>query len=121
LNDRLPQPFKPGLDLLDPRLEPVVFVQDPTRNIGLIEELAAPWDPERTILALTGTTDEGVALAVTTLLSQGRALDGNVALVEESVDVQTFETRHLLSTPEMEIEEPDTNQPLLIQLGERWW
>jgi hypothetical protein len=121
LNDRLPQPFKPGLDLLDPRLEPVVFVQDPTRNIGLIEELAAPWDPERTILALTGTTDEGVALAATTLLTQSHTLAGSLAVVEESSGVQTFDTRHLLSTPEREIERLDANQALLVHLGERWW
>jgi hypothetical protein len=121
LNDWLPQPFEPGSDLLAPRLESVVFVQDPTRNIGLIEELAAPWDPERTILVLTGTTDEGVALAATTLLSQGGALAGNVALVEESVGIQTFDTRYLLPTPEREIEIPDASQSLLIQLGERWW
>jgi hypothetical protein len=121
LNDRLPQPFEPGSDLPSPRLESVVFVQDPARDIGLIEELAAPWNPERTILVLTGTTDEGVALAATMLLSQGRALAGDVALVEESVGFQTFDTRHLLSTPEMEIERPDANQARLIQLGERWW
>jgi hypothetical protein len=121
LNDRLPQPFKPGSDLPRPQLESVVLAQDPELNIGLIEELAAPWDAERTILVLTGTTDEGVALATTTLLYQRNELAGNVALIEESIGIQTYDTRSLLSTPRSELRRPDANQTLLIQLGERWW
>jgi len=121
LNNELPQPFEPGSDLIRPQLESVILVQDPALNIGLIEELAAPWDTERTILVLTGTSDEGVALAITTLLHQRSELAGNVVLVEESAGIQTYDTRSLLSAPRSEIKRPDANQTLLIQLGERWW
>jgi hypothetical protein len=134
LNDRLPQPFEPDSDLLDSRFDPVVFVQDPSRDIGLIEELAAPWDPERTILVLTGTTDEGVVLASTVLFSQSDALAGNVVLVEESVGIRALDTHSLPPTPVTQAEgsalpptpvgqaeEPAVDQSLLIQLGERWW
>lgn len=123
LNESLPQPFEPGSDQIHSQIESVLFVQDPSRNIGLIEELTAPWDPEQTILVLTGTTDEGVLLAGTTLLSHSDALAGNVALVEaieESVQIHTFDTRSFLSMPGDGDGMPDVNQ-ILAQLSERWW
>jgi hypothetical protein len=121
LNEELPQSFEPGSDLLHPDLDSVVCRQDPSRSIGLIEELAAPWDPERTILVLTGTTDEGVVLASTTLLSRSDALAGNVVFTERSVGIRAVDTRSLPSTPVSQAQEPDVNQSLLLQLGERWW
>jgi hypothetical protein len=121
LNDSLPQPFEPGSDVLHPLFDPVIYVQDPSRDIGLIEELAAPWNSERTILVLTGTSDEGVVLASTVLFSQSNALAGNVAFVEESVGVRALDTHSLPSTPPSRAEGPDVDQALLIQLGERWW
>jgi hypothetical protein len=123
LNGSLPQPFEPGSDQIRSQIESVLLVQDPSRSIGLIEELAAPWEPERTILVLSGTTDEGVGLAGTILLSQSEALAGNVALVEEiegSVQIHTFDTRSLLSMPGGGDATPDVNQTL-AQLSERWW
>jgi hypothetical protein len=121
LNDWLPQPFEPATGLMRPQFESVVFAQDPSRDIGLIEELAAPWNPERMILVLTGTTDAGVALAVTTLLSGSGRLAGNVVVVEESIGIRSFDTRPQVSTPTDRVEATDSNHTLLIQLGERWW
>ena len=121
LNNGLPQPFEPRSDLLHSELDPVVYRQDPSRNIGLIEELAAPWDSERTILVLTGTTDEGVVLAGTTLFSQRDKLAGNVVFVEESLGVRAFDTHSLAPTPVSRARKPAMDQSLLIQLGERWW
>jgi hypothetical protein len=121
LNDRLPQPFEPGSDLLQPQLESAVWVQEPSRSIGLIEELAAPWDLERTILVLTGTTDEGVVLASRVLFSRVDALAGNVVLVEESGGADDLDIRSSLAMPGSRAAMPDASQTLLIQLGERWW
>ena len=121
LNDRLPQPFEPDSDALRPQLELAISAQDPSRSIGLIEELPAPWDLERTILVLTGTTDEGVDLAITTLFSQGDALAGNVVLVEESARIRSFDAGPLLSASGSRASRSDATQTLLIQLGERWW
>ncbi len=121
LNDRLPQPFEPGTDLLQPQLESAVWVQDSSRSIGLIEELAAPWDLERTILVLTGTTDEGVVLASEVLFSGVDALAGNVVLVEESDGPDDLDIRSSLATPGSRAAMPEASQTLLIQLGERWW
>lgn len=126
LNDSLPQPFEPGSDRLQPQLESVVFVQTHSRSVGLIEELATPWDPERIILVLTGTTDDGVALAGVALLYRSDRLAGNLAVVEESmdkesIDVQAFDTRPLDLLPEGQTEVLDPEHDLLIQLGEWWW
>jgi hypothetical protein len=121
LNDWLSQPFEPGSDLLRSQIESALFVQGPSRDIGFIEELAAPWDSQRMILVLTGTTDEGVALAGTTLLSQGSVLAGNVILVEQSVGIRTFDTRSLPSTPGGRAGWAGASQTVLIQLSERWW
>ena len=121
LNEELPQPFEPGSDLLRPQLESVFWVQDPLRDIGVIEELAAPWDPERTILVITGVSDEGVTLAGTTLFDQGEALDGNIVLVEESVGIRGLDTRSLLSDVGGQVTKVDAGQTVLIQLSKRWW
>jgi hypothetical protein len=121
LNDGLPQPFEAGADLLRPQVESAVFVQDSSRDIGLIQELVAPWDSGRAILVLTGTTDEGIVMAGKTLLSQRYALTGNVVLIEESVGIRGFDVRSPLSTPGSRAGRTDVNQTLLIQLGERWW
>jgi hypothetical protein len=121
LNNSLPQPFEPGSDQLRPSSESVAFVDNVSRDIGLIEELTAPWNAERTILAITGTTDEGLVLAATAFLSQSDALAGNVVLVEEPVGIRTFDTRSLLAMPGNSTGAADPSQVLLIQLGERWW
>lgn len=123
LNDSLPQPFELDSDQIRSQIESVLFVQDPSRSIGLVEELPAPWDPGQTILVLTGTADDGVLLAGTTLLSQSDALAGNVVLVEEieeSVHIYTFDTRSLLSMPGGGDGMLDISQ-MLTQLGEYWW
>lgn len=121
LNDRLPQPFEPNSDILRPWLESVVSAQDSSRSIGLIEEIAAPWDLDRTILVLTGTTDEGVDLATTTLFSRGDALSGNVVLVEESTGIRSFDAVPMLGVLGGQGSGSDVSPTLLIQLAERWW
>jgi len=121
LNDLLPQPFEPGTDLFHPQIESVVFVQDPPRDVGLIEELAAPWNPERTILVLTGTTDAGVALAGAALFSGDDELVGNVSIVEESIGIRSLDTRVSLPAETAQAESPASGQAQLSQLGDRWW
>lgn len=121
LNDKLPQPFETGSDLLVPQIEPAVVVQDPSQSLGLIEEMTAPWDSERTVLVLTGTTDEGVDLAGTTLFTQLDRLSGNVVLIDESLGIRAFDTRQRLSASESEPQGSDMNHDVLIQLSDRWW
>lgn len=123
LNEWLPQPFEDGTDLLRPQIDSVVFVQDPERDAGLIEELASPWNPEQTVLVLTGTTGKGVSLAYEALLSRADELAGNVAVTEELTGtIHTHETRSLTPTPGTQaLEKAGVDSTLLSQLGEWWW
>jgi len=121
LNANLPQPFEPGSDQLRLQPESIAYVQDVSWHVGVIEELAAPWDPERTILVITGTSDEGLALAGTALLSRDDALAGNVALVEESAGIYAWEAHVQLLSAESQTRRLEIDQALVIRLGERWW
>jgi hypothetical protein len=133
VNAYLPQPFVPDSDVLKPlAVDSVAFLPDPARDAGLLELTDSPWNENYSLLAVTGTTDEGVRLAVETLLKSPDALKGNLAVVEpaflsgEPNQVRTYAIDTRPST-----EETDANQPvstgdissetdLAIQ-AERWW
>jgi hypothetical protein len=123
LNEWLPQPFEEGTNLLRPKISSVAFVQDPERDAGLIQELASPWNPKKTVLVITGTTDEGVSMAYETLLFGAWNLAGNVAVVEESFgSVYSYETRTLSSAQESHtVTKVDVDSALMARLAERWW
>jgi hypothetical protein len=87
INAYLPQPFQSNSDTLEIFvIDSVAFVPDPDRDAGLLEIIDAPWDEEYRVLAITGTTDKGVNLAIQTLLEQTDRLDGNLAVVESVFD-----------------------------------
>jgi hypothetical protein len=123
LNEALPQPFEDGTDLLRPRLDSVVFAPDAKRQAGLVQELASPWNAQKTVLVLTGTGDEGVSLAYETLLTRSQELAGSVAVTEELTGtIHTYETRTPGSVQEPQtVEKVDMDSALLSQLGEWWW
>jgi hypothetical protein len=121
LNDELPQPFRFRSNRLPSQVESVVPIRDPSGELGVIEELAAPWDYRRTVLVLTGTADEGLVLVSTALFSQGDALAGNVVLVEEAGVTHAFDTRALPPASASLYAGGESNLSVLMQLGERWW
>ena len=123
LNEWLPQPFEKGTNLLRPEINSVTFVQDPERDAGLIQELASPWNPEKTVLVITGTTGEGVSMAYEMLLFGAWSLAGNVAVVENSFGpVYSYETRTLTLAQESQtVEKVDVDSALRTRLAERWW
>jgi hypothetical protein len=138
-NDILPWPFVQGGEALartsngDPGLE---LGLGPDATVGLIQVAQSPWNETRTILALTGITDEGAHLAVQTLLDPGTPLHGNLAVVEarsptdENPRIQTTDTRPAIpEKPETPGENDPTENPTLsplsgsdrILLAEYWW
>jgi len=100
VNAWLPQPFVAGTDEVETQVGQVFFRLPAGTSLGYIQEIPSPWNKDRAFLAITGTTEEGVAWAVQALTGQlvGR-LRGNLALVREGgEEVQSIDTRTLTSS-----------------------
>lgn len=133
INPNLPQPFADGSDTLKPLvIDNVAFLPDPTRDAGLLQIIESPWNKEYSILAVTGTTAQGVSLAVQSLLEQTGELKGNLAVIEPAlnpffaepnkISSYSVDTRAVLpanqgsSNPKNSLSEQDRSA-----LANRWW
>jgi uncharacterized repeat protein (TIGR01451 family) len=94
VNAQLPQPFHPGSDEIEQRINEVVFRLPAGSSLGLVQLIASPWNEARAFLAVTGTTDESVKWAMDVLANRPWVLKGNLALVRGS-EVNTIDTRRL--------------------------
>jgi hypothetical protein len=95
VNAQLPQPFLPGSDEIEQRLDDVVFRLPPGLDLGYAELIPSPWNETRALLAATGTTDTGVNWMVDVLAGRPWALrSGNLALTRDE-RVSTLDTRGL--------------------------
>lgn len=83
LNDALPQPFIPGTDRLQPKVDNIIFRTPPGVDVGCIEQIASIWNPAQSVLAVTGNSDQGVAWAAAVLSKDEsvKLLQGNLAAV----------------------------------------
>ncbi len=97
VNAQLPQPFQPGSDEIEQRIDDVVFRLPPGLSLGLVQLIPSPWAEARAFLALTGTTDESVKWAVGMLAGRPGALRGNLALIRDG-EVTRIDTRELTSS-----------------------
>lgn len=94
VNPQLPQPFLPGSDEIEQRLDAVVFRLPPGHDLGYLQLIPSPWNEKRALLAVTGTTDMGVEWATDTLTDRYWLLAGNLALVKDG-EVAAIDTREL--------------------------
>jgi hypothetical protein len=96
VNDVLPQPFWPETDEIRPRSEDIVLRLPQETSLGYVQEIVSPWNKERALLAVTGTTDEGVAWAIQLLIDPTlrRQMGGDLALIRGE-EVQSTDTREL--------------------------
>jgi hypothetical protein len=95
VNTQLPQPFLPGFDEIEQRLDDVVFRLPQGVGLGYLQLIPSPWNERRAFLAVTGTTDESVNWAAKILTDEPWALNsGNLALIRDG-DVNTIDTREL--------------------------
>ncbi len=94
LNEALPAPFAPGSDeaqqpsmLVDYRLLPGV-------NVGYLQILESPWNPEMIILAVMGNSELGIPMAADALTNETllAKLNGNFAVVY-GTQILTTDTR----------------------------
>lgn len=121
VNDRLPQPFLPDSDEPSQIHNPAVLVFDPQRSVGFVQLMASPWNPDKVLLVVTGTDDEGVVEAVDLLLNSAGSLEGNVAMIEDD-SLTTIDTRPPRAEADadfLHVVRPGTS--VLVALVERWW
>jgi hypothetical protein len=83
LKDSLPAPFDANQNTPLVKNQQVTYRFSPGTSLGYLELLAAPWNPARTILAVVGSTNEGIQMAGNALTDPAlrSRLTGNFALV----------------------------------------
>jgi hypothetical protein len=108
-NDRLPWRFVEGGDALTDtsKGEPGLQLElGEDASVGLIQIIPSPWNKVYALMAVTGTSDDGVHLAVQTLLNADQALRGNLVVIEAPPTgarrIQSTDTRPA------QADEPDT-------------
>jgi hypothetical protein len=95
INSQLPQPFLPGSDEIEQRIDDVVFRLPPGVDLGYLQLVPSPWNEARALLAVTGTTENGLNWAVDIMSYRTGALkSGNLAVIRGS-EVNTIDTREL--------------------------
>lgn len=117
LKDSLPAPFETGQNIPVVDNQQVSYRFPPDASIGYLQLLPSPWNSARTILAVVGSTDEGVGLAGNALsdpLLRSR-LAGNFALISaENISVADTRTGMgmggLAENPDV-ISEPSVPEP----------
>ncbi|MCK6629298.1 MAG: cellulose biosynthesis cyclic di-GMP-binding regulatory protein BcsB [Anaerolineae bacterium] len=130
INEQLPQPFTADSDLLEPTLDTVVLLPDPSQNIGLLQEF--PYgDSENYVLVISGTTDQGLGWATDLLLTPNAKRGGNVAVIKEGNVVFGLDTRDAEAAPSGEDNSVGQVEPGPLKAGfdvarwlalsQRWW
>jgi hypothetical protein len=94
LKEALPAPFEDGQNIPVVDNQQVTYRFPPETSIGYLQLLASPWDPSRTILAVVGSTNDGVQLAGNALVDPllRSRLAGNFALVSAE-NISVVDTR----------------------------
>lgn len=101
VNEQLPQPFVANEDTLRQQVGNVVYHLPDGFSLGLLQALPAPWSPNKKVmLAVTGTTPEGVQWATDTLTSESTYYDlnGNLAFIRAD-RVETFDSAKFIRAP----------------------
>jgi uncharacterized repeat protein (TIGR01451 family) len=94
VNAQLPQPFLPDSDVIEQNLNEVVLRLPPDVDLGYLQLLPSPWNEERAFLAVTGTSDLGVAWAARLLTNRPWAAGGDLTLIQGE-RIHTIDTREL--------------------------
>lgn len=84
VNDQLPQPFVAGTDMAALTIGNVVYQLPAGFSLGMIQKLPAPWNPNRPLWLITGTTSQAVQWASEVYAtSPADQLVGDIILIQE--------------------------------------
>jgi len=114
LGSALPAPFAAGSDLASAPNAPIVYRMAEEVSVGYLQLLTAPWNDERAILTVLGSSDTGLewAGAALTTPELRSKLAGNLAVVQaeqiESSDTRTRVTTETTPPETVESEEEAT-------------
>jgi cellulose synthase operon protein B len=94
LGSNLPAQFDAGSDVAQETVFRVIYRISPGTSVGYLELLAAPWNSTRNILAVLGSTDEGLNFSANALMvdQTQKKLGGNYAVIRND-QVITGDTR----------------------------
>ncbi|MBV9786909.1 MAG: cellulose biosynthesis cyclic di-GMP-binding regulatory protein BcsB, partial [Chloroflexi bacterium] len=94
IKESLPAPFAPGSDLAAEPGSPVQFRRSSGDSVGYVQLLAAPWDEQHAVLAVLGSTEQGLdwAGAAVTTPKLRSLLSGNLAIVHDQ-QITSTDTR----------------------------
>jgi hypothetical protein len=83
-NEYLPQPFWQGTDGIQQMIDKVVFRLSENVDLGYLQFIQSPWSAEHALLAVTGTSDQGLEQAANYLVDadQNWQLQGDLVLVK---------------------------------------
>jgi len=83
-------------------------------RIGAIQEVEVPWAPGKALLSVSGT--DAIALGWAADAIVGRSLDGNVALLQSALQINTFDLQRLaIGSPEEFLEDRFTEEESRVQ------
>jgi uncharacterized repeat protein (TIGR01451 family) len=94
VNAQLPQPFLPGSDMIEQKLNDVILRLPPGVDLGYLQLIYSPWNEERALLAITGTSDKGIEWAIQSLIDYPQGVGGNLTMVRAG-QIQKIDTRLL--------------------------
>ena len=95
LNDFLPQPFVPNTDKILQSVDNIIYRMPDDYELGYLELIPSPWNTEKAILVITGTTDQGVVWSLDALLNDqlNYKLQGNLAILTSETELRALDTR----------------------------
>ena len=93
INNNLPQPFVPGEDSLALQQQIAQYRIEPGVGLGIVQVLAAPWNPLRGITVVTGTSDEGLAWVINQIAKPDLIynISGNLSFIQQD-KIQSYKS-----------------------------
>jgi uncharacterized protein YraI len=116
INEALPQPFIQGTSMIQQQTGDVIYRLPDDMSLGLVEFLLAPWNQQRALMLLTGTTQEGVNWSINALTDNemNGKLNGDINFIVDR-RVESVNSQKIVRVPVAESVEEVSEQPVLVE------